>query len=68
MGERHWLLDRQDPRTVAMVCAVITIAAAVFAARSGHQGDGFIAVFAGAVAVLGGIQVAFHVRKFRRRD
>ena len=66
MGERHWLLDRQDPRTSALVCAVITIAAAVFAAMSAHQGDGVVAVFAAAVALLGVVQVVFYVRKFRR--
>ena len=67
MGERHWVPDRHDPRIVALVCAVITIAAAVFAAMSAYQGDAFTAVFATAVALLGVVQTVFYVRKFRRR-
>ena len=68
LPRRHWIFDRFDHRTVALVQAPIALIAATAAILNLHSGDTFMAAWVGvcgAVAILTGVYFLFRSRRLR---
>ena len=63
---RHWIFDRHDERTIALVSGLIGLGAAVLAVVTATQGDRGVALWNSSVAVVAFGSAGWWIRKFRK--
>jgi hypothetical protein len=65
---RHWILDRHDDRTIALISAFIGVNAVVLGVVVAAQGNRAGALWDGVVAAGSFASAGWSVRQFRKRS